>query len=136
MTGASRATIVLAAEAAEVSTARRFVRRELADGADACVLSDLQLIASELFTNAVEHGAHPEVEVIVEASDDTAEVTVRSGGPADVGPAVGWQVADAESITGRGLGIVRELADELIVERADDAFVVTARCRSRQCADA
>ncbi len=136
MTGASRATIVLPADVSEVSTARRFVRRELVDRADPDVLGDLQLIASELFTNAVEHGTDTEVEVVVEVDDGDVDVTVRSGGPADVGPAADWVVADAASITGRGLGIVRELADELIVERADDAFVVTARRRAQQRTEA
>ncbi len=134
MTGAHRATIVLGADAAEVSSARRFVRRELGDMVAPDVSGDLQLITSELFTNAVEHGVAPEVEVevVVESNDAVAEVTVRSLGPADVGPAAEWSGAEATSVTGRGLGIVRQLADELIVERSDDTFVVTARCRPRQ----
>lgn len=128
MTGVHRATVVLAADAAEVAAARRFVRRELGDRAAADVAGDLQLITSELFTNAVEHGAGAQVEVVVEAAETSCAVTVRSVGPADVGPAADWAVAEASSVTGRGLGIVRELADDLVVERTDASFVVTARC--------
>jgi anti-sigma regulatory factor (Ser/Thr protein kinase) len=131
MTGARGASIVLDADAAEVASARRFVRRVLDGEVDAAVVGDLQLITSELFTNAIEHGAHDQVELAVECDGDTAEVTIRSHGPADVGPAVDWEVAEADSITGRGLGIVRHLADELIVERTAGTFVVTARRRSR-----
>lgn len=136
MTGARGASIVLDADAAEVASARRFVRRVLDGEIAAEVVGDLQLITSELFTNAIEHGARDAVELAVECHGDTAEVTVRSGGPADVGPAVDWEVAEADSITGRGLGIVRQLADELIVERTDGAFVVTARRRARQRSEA
>lgn len=136
MTGARGASIVLDADAAEVASARRFVRRVLDGDVDPAVVGDLQLITSELFTNAVEHGAHGEVELSVECDGGTAEVTVRSIGPADVGPAVDWEIAEADSVTGRGLGIVRRLADELIVERNDGAFVVTARRRARVCTEA
>lgn len=132
MTGVNGTRMVLDADAAQVASARRFVRRALNGDVDAAVVDDLQLITSELLTNAIEHGSHHQVELSVDCHDGTAEVTVRSIGPADVGPAVDWEVADADSITGRGLGIVRHLADELIVERDGGAFVVTARRRARE----
>jgi anti-sigma regulatory factor (Ser/Thr protein kinase) len=132
MNGLNGTRIVLDAVSAEVASARRFVRRALAGEVDPTVVGDLQLITSELFTNAIEHGLHHQVELSVDCHDGTAEVTVRSHGPADVGPATDWEVAHADSITGRGLGIVRHLADELIVERTSDSFVVTARRHAHQ----
>lgn len=126
--GADATTIVLEAEASQVAPARRFVRRMLAGSTDPATLSDLQLIVSELFTNAVEHGVDGTVRVVVHDTPGFVGVTVQSRGPA---PAVGesseWHVAAPTAISGRGLGIVRELADEVVVERIGDDLLVTAR---------
>ena len=128
MGGTGVVSIVLDADTSQVAAARRFVRRLLGDSVPADVASDLQLIASELFTNAVEHGVAPTVELAVESTDQYAGVVVTSGGTAGgVGPVVDWSVAAADAANGRGLGIVRRLSDEVIVERERDRFVVTAR---------
>ena len=129
-------SITLEAATTQVAPARRFVRRTVGD-ADFSVVDDLQLIVSELFTNAVEHGSSEAIEVVVTQRPDCVSVTVDSRGPTpDVGPATDWHVAGAEALSGRGLGIVRELADDLVVERDGDAFVVTATKLLRQNADA
>lgn len=128
--------ITLEAAATQVAPARRFVRRTV-EGADPSVVDDLQLIVSELFTNAVEHGASDVIEVVVSQGPDRVSVTVDSRGPTPgVGPAADWRVADRDALSGRGLGIVRELADDLVVERDGDAFIVTATLALRQNADA
>lgn len=121
-------TVVLEADTAQVAVARRFVRRAVGDTVPPDVASDLQLIVSELFTNAVQYGRSGSIEVTVEVTSDAAGVRVDSDGPAtSVGPIETWEVADEEEITGRGLGIVRELADVVHVERRDGHFVVSAR---------
>jgi anti-sigma regulatory factor (Ser/Thr protein kinase) len=126
--GAEATTIVLEADASQVAPARRFVRRMLADATDPATLSDLQLIVSELFTNAVEHGVDGTVRVVVHDTPHFVGVTVQSRGPApQVGEASEWHVAAPTAVSGRGLGIVRELADEVIVERVGDDLFVTAR---------
>jgi anti-sigma regulatory factor (Ser/Thr protein kinase) len=131
--GADATTIVLEAEASQVAPARRFVRRMLAESADATTLADLQLIVSELFTNAVEHGVDGTVRVVIHDRPDFVGVTVQSRGPAPgVGETSQWHVAEPAAISGRGLGIVRELADELVVERDGDQLLVTARCATRE----
>lgn len=128
MGGTSARSIVLDADTAQVATARRFVRRLLADSVPAEVSTDLQLVASELFTNAVEHGDNVTIELAVESTPEFAGVSVVSVGPSrDVGPVIDWDVAESDAIDGRGLGIVRKLADELIVERDAGHFSVTAR---------
>lgn len=125
-------SIVLEAAAAQVAHARRFVRRSVED-AEPAVVDDLQLIVSELFTNAIEHGAADAVEIVVAERDDQVSVTVDSRGPTpNVGPATDWTVADPTALNGRGLGIVRQLASELVVERDGEAFVVTATVSTRQ----
>ena len=131
--GADATTIVLEAEASQVAPARRFVRRMLTDSADASTLADLQLIVSELFTNAVEHGVDGTVRVVVHDVADFVGVTVQSRGPSPgVGETADWSVAEPTAISGRGLGIVHELADELVVERNGDQLVVTARCATNE----
>lgn len=126
------ATIELEADTSQVAFARRFVRGVLADGVGADVLGDLQLIVSELFSNAVEHGDNTTVRVGVTQSDDFAAVSVRSDGSSHgVRPPDDWRVPDPEAITGRGLGIVREIADDVTVERDGDIVTITARCALR-----
>ena len=128
MGGTGDRSIVLDANTAQVAAARRFVRRLLGDSVPLQISSDLQLVASELFTNAVEHGASTTVEVAVESTPEFAGVSVVSVGPSlTVGPVIDWNVAESDAVGGRGLGIVRKLADELIVERDATHFSVTAR---------
>jgi anti-sigma regulatory factor (Ser/Thr protein kinase) len=122
------ADLQLAADVTQIAVARRYVRAELGDRVPADVLADLQLIASELVTNAVEHGDAPSIRLGVECDADVASVWVHSDGPSpNVGPVETWQVAGEDAITGRGLGIVRRLADEVDVDQSGSTLVVTAR---------
>jgi len=128
MVGQGGSTLVFEAATGQVAMARRFVRTTVAGHVPDDVSADLQLIVSELFTNAVQYGRSATVTVTVEVGPDEAAVTVDSGGPApDVGPVDTWRVADEEEITGRGLGIVRRLADVIRVVRDNDRFAVAAR---------
>ena len=128
MVGQDGATVTLEADTSQVAVARRFVRRALADQVPSDVASDLQLIVSELFTNAIQYGVDHPVSITVEVGPDVAGVTVDSASPApDVGPIDSWEVADETEISGRGLGIVRSLADVVRVERNPDHFLVSAR---------
>lgn len=120
-------TIVLDAATEQVAVARRFVRRTLDGVVPDDVAADLQLIVSELFSNAVEHGDAERVTVRLELQPGTAEVTVDSESPApDVGPVASWRVPDEDAVNGRGLGIVRSIADVVHVAREPGRFVVTA----------
>lgn len=128
MFGQDGKTVVLEAATNQVAVARRFVRQAVAGLVPDDVSADLQLIVSELFTNAVQYGASDEVTVSVEVGPDTAGVLVDSGSPApDVGPIETWRLADEAEISGRGLGIVRRLADVVRVDRDSRRFAVAAR---------
>lgn len=128
MVGQDRTTLVFEAATSQVAVARRFVRTTVSGQVPDDVAADLQLIVSELFTNAVQYGSSPTVSVTVEVGPDEAGVTVDCGSPAPgVGPVDTWRVADEEEITGRGLGIVRRLADVIRVVRDNDRFAVAAR---------
>lgn len=135
--GKQASTLSLRASPAQVVAARRFVRRSLGDSIPAPVARDLQLIMSELFTNAVRFGTGPRVQVTVSRTAEFAGVSVDSRGRApEVGSITEWRVAEPETIAGRGLGIVRQLADEIDVESGDDHFAVTARRQIRERPDA
>ena len=110
-----------------VSTARSFVRRTLDGKAPDSVSADLQLAVSELVTNAFEHGAHQPVLVELFLHDQRASLTVTSH--QQPGSAIAhvddWRVADPERLAGRGLGIVRALADDLELETKQSAVKIT-----------
>jgi anti-sigma regulatory factor (Ser/Thr protein kinase) len=112
----SRAVLELEpATMANVSAARSFVRRTLGPDVPDEVAADLQLATSELVTNAYEHGAEAAVVVTVEVGDGCASVSVRSHQRpgANVAEVSEWSIADPEQLAGRGLGIVRAIADDL-----------------------
>lgn len=128
MVGQDGSTVVLEAATSQVAVARRFVRETVAGQVPDDVSSDLELIVSELFTNAVQYGASSHVVVTVEVGPDAAGVMVDSGSPApEVGPIETWRVADEAEISGRGLGIVRRLADVVRVDRDGRRFAVAVR---------
>jgi anti-sigma regulatory factor (Ser/Thr protein kinase) len=114
-----------------VAAARRFVTERL-DGvaADRCVVDDLRLAASELVTNALEHGEHEPVVVELGVNTGVVSLSVTSRSPHDhVAPVSDWSVAHADEITGRGLGIVRTLADDVSVTRGGGMLTITVERR-------
>ena len=115
---------------ANVSAARRFVRNELAGRVPEEAVSDLMLATRELVTNAFEHGSNRPVRLTVRSNTDEASITVVSGGEGDRVPDVdAWTTARADRVSGRGLGIVREIADDIQVERAGGGVAITVHRR-------
>jgi anti-sigma regulatory factor (Ser/Thr protein kinase) len=108
-----------------VSAARRFVRNALARRVPASVSADLELATSELVTNALEHGAHVPVQVSVDVDDRSAWVTIESGDGASLAEVEQWAIAGAERANGRGLGIVRAIADDVDVRRTSTSVSIT-----------
>ena len=94
----------------QIPRARSFVRSTLkAWGADGAV-EDVALMASELFTNAVLHGAGG-VEVRLAMSPSRIRVEVwDDGSRVQLEPPRG--LVPASQLSGRGLGIVRRVAAE------------------------
>jgi anti-sigma regulatory factor (Ser/Thr protein kinase) len=114
-----------------VAAARRFVRSELDGSAPEPAVSDLMLITSELVTNAFEHGSG-RVVLTVRCDDGAASVTVSSGGPPVTLPTVDtWTTARADRVSGRGLGIVRQIGDDIEVDRSPDGVMITVHRRFR-----
>lgn len=111
--GATASYEPVAASAREV---RRLVAQAL-DGVDATTGQCVQLLASELATNAVLHAGTP-FTVKVYATDAVVrvDVTDQGGGlPA---------IREADSGGGRGLRIVQEVASRWGVRREDDETTV------------
>jgi len=124
--GGSPSTLEIDAALPNIGTARRFVRGQLAGLVADDVTDDLQLLTSELVTNAIEHGAVAPISITVSFTAERASVTVASRGPSPtVGPADTWHVADVEEITGRGLGIVRALADDIDMSKTQHQLTIT-----------
>lgn len=93
---------------------------------------DVELVVSELAANAVEHGAGDELTVEVDITRRpwlSVSVTCIS----DAAPALRawrtWAIAPPDARSGRGLGIVRRLMDDVDVEARNDRM--TVRCRRR-----
>jgi anti-sigma regulatory factor (Ser/Thr protein kinase) len=114
--------------------ARAFVASVLRGAqAGAAAMDDLGLIVSELVANAIQHGDGSDIVVCVHPDrSDGFNITVSSGVGANRPPMdpTTWTVAQSDQHSGRGLGMVRQLADEVTVELANDRLDVTCS-RSR-----
>jgi anti-sigma regulatory factor (Ser/Thr protein kinase) len=112
--------------------ARQFATTVLtASDAPTQVVRDFTLVVSELVTNFVEHSIGKPVEVIVGVADpEWWEVEVIGGAGVDskrVPDPGTWKLAPAERISGRGLGIVRQLMDDVVIDVGQEQ--VSVRCR-------
>ena len=113
--------------------ARDFVVGELrrATATDRAV-ADFELIISELVANSVQYGNGAEIVVGVDAvTDGWYTVSISSGVDGSLPPLdpEAWTVADADQRSGRGLGIVRSLTDDLSVAVNDGRLVIVCRRR-------
>jgi len=94
------------------------------------VIDDMELVISELVTNAIIHPRPPErtdraVQVRV-AVTDGIEVLVANHGDAATIPRIDrWAPAPAFAPSGRGLGIVRRLCDQVSVDQSGEWAVIT-----------
>lgn len=97
------------------------------------MIEDAELVVSELLANAVEHGRADGVEVVLcRRTPQCWEIEV-TGGSASlwVGPrsADAWELSDAGSVSGRGLGLVRRLMSDIDVSDVKGLIRVTGSLR-------
>ena len=114
---------------------RQFVTDTLREhGATIKVISDYALAVSELVTNIIEHGNGSNLTILLDVADpnwwEVEVVGGASGAPNHLLHPETWAVADEDEASGRGLGIVRHLMDEIISHT--DAGQVSIRCRRRR----
>lgn len=81
------------------------------------LLDRVVLVVSELVTNAVRHG-RPHVWMELRREPARLRLAVHDGSSTEPVQQAGRALADAES--GRGMGIVGALADDLAVEQVPD----------------
>ncbi len=115
------------AAAPESIGAARDLVHEAAAGTqlDPTTVADLQLAVSELVTNAVVHGNGASIAVEVTIAPDVVNCAVAADG--QTLPEVSAWVAPVDGrSSGRGLAIVRALADAVAVEVDGDRILV--RC--------
>jgi len=115
-------------------TARRFVAEVLrTHGATTDEISDVTLVASELVSNIIEHGACPTLVIVLDVADPEVWQLSVVGGPYSGDSVVlkpeNWSVAHPDDQSGRGLGIVRQLMDEISVDRSAGNLGVICRRR-------
>lgn len=111
-----------AARAARVHVADDLTRRGVPDS----VAADIVLVASELAANAIRHGSPPAL-LSLDYATSRVRVTVSNQAAASAEPRILDAPADAGH--GRGLAIVRELAEQVGWERDGDRLDVWAEFR-------
>jgi len=114
----------------EIAAARGAVASFLvAHRVSSSLVDDMQLVTSELVTNAVLHGRPGPIAVELNVDGDIC-LRVTNEGPVSLVPPVGdWRVADPPQRSGRGLGLVRRLSDDVDVGGDADRSIVTVRRR-------
>ena len=120
---------------ASAGAARRFVAEILRiNGGSNGVVADFALVVSELTTNIIEHGDGSSLIIFVDVSDPGSWGLEVVGGQCRADSRVlrpeTWAVAGADDTSGRGLGIVRHLMDEVSADSRDDQ--VSIRCRKQR----
>ena len=117
----------------EIRAARQFVEEVLkSHDATRDAVADIKVIVSELATNVVEHGTGHLFRVGVDVSDpDCWEVEVVGGHalPETLNDPARWSLNPTNELTGRGLGIVRQLADRIILGSDNDVLWVQIQRR-------
>jgi anti-sigma regulatory factor (Ser/Thr protein kinase) len=123
----SRLTLDVLPRPQDVAAARHAVARFLTDhGVSSVVIDDVELVTSELVTNAV---VHPEISAPIHVEVEVGEGVVLAvsnvGSAAPIPDTADWRPAPPFALSGRGLGIVRRLSDAVAVTEADGRAVVT-----------
>jgi anti-sigma regulatory factor (Ser/Thr protein kinase) len=118
---------------ADAWVSRQFVHRASAGRVPASKLADMQHVASELVTNALQHGLPRPISVIVHLRRRRAALSVASQSATDavIPHASEWGLIGLNGRTGRGLAIVNGLSDSVEVERWGESLSITAHFKWR-----
>ena len=104
-TSASTSMVVRRRDAARL--ARRYARAQCAGNAPPTLVEDVELVVSELVTNAMRHG-RGQIRMHLEVAPDRVVVGVQDQGAGQPAP----REPDATDVNGRGLALVAILATE------------------------
>ena len=101
---------------------RRAIAEHCGDHLTPETLADVQFVASELVTNAVEHGKRGVVTVDVVVDAASAELTVTSSGNSRGMPhPVDWTMPEEMTAGGRGLAFTRMLSSTVELHTVVDS---------------
>ena len=132
-TAAQHLVRIYPSEPISAREAREFVTAEVRHAAARnSVFDNVGLLVSELVTNAIQHGDGSAIVVSIDHRSDTHFlVTVTSGVAANRPPLdpANWMAAPLDQPSGRGLDIVRQLADDTEVTLVADRLGITCRLR-------
>ena len=127
----------LASVPTSARAARQFVRDTLRlHGAVNSVITDYALVVSELATNIIEHGDGSDLIIFLDVADPEWWGMEVVGGTTTAATRLlvlepeSWTVAGADEPSGRGLGIVRHLVDDIVTDSTDGQ--ISIRCRRRR----
>ncbi|HEU4842572.1 MAG TPA: ATP-binding protein, partial [Ilumatobacteraceae bacterium] len=84
-------------------------------GAPMDVIADVRIALSEACGNAVEHATGAEYEVAIDVDADRCTATVTDRGDGLTEEAIGAAMPGPDTLRGRGLPIMRALADDVVV---------------------
>lgn len=118
----------IASDRSASRVARSFVaERMLEAGASRSITADLVLVASELVSNAVEHTSATDLQLSIgfEGRRWSLSVSTPESGAGGLADPSAWVIAPPDRASGRGLGIVRHLVDDVAVAIANARVVVT-----------
>lgn len=88
---------------------------------DPALVEDVQLVASELVTNAYEHGRRGVITVDIVVEENSAVLTVTSSGNSRAIPhPVDWTMPESPSQSGRGLALTRMISSCVELHTAVD----------------
>lgn len=117
----------------QLAEIRRGVRTWFqARGMSPAMVDDFELAVSELATNATQHGAGSDIalELSISSTTYSAMVVAATDHPDQIGDVASWQIAPADALSGRGLGIVAAVMD--VVEFSGDDGRAVFRCHRRR----
>jgi anti-sigma regulatory factor (Ser/Thr protein kinase) len=109
-----RVVVHLGSEPGNVAFTRRVIAAHSRGVGASNIASEVELVVSELVANIVEHGAAPAFEVSARSCGGVYAVTVRQAScGTTIPPLDQWTMPSTRSVRGRGLGIVRALAEHI-----------------------
>jgi anti-sigma regulatory factor (Ser/Thr protein kinase) len=132
-----RRQLVVTARASELSDVRRHVRDAVsadlpiatADESVARGIAELELVASELATNVIQHGQRAQIAVAVQRVGDTWIIEVDGADALTTADAATSASPSSVEPSGRGLLIVHALTDSVEIVEHDGGRLI--RCLKR-----
>ena len=121
----------IAPSSAELADLRNAARREL-DGLPDEVVHEVLLALDEAVANAIRYGsaAGQPIEVALSVRGDWIDLSVRDRGPTAWLPTLPSQPPPPLATGGRGLWLILQLADEVLIERAGAGTRLAVRRRA------